>query len=161
QVCAIAEGDPVEASAAAVRHRLETSGIVAVEDVALVLQLLDLPVVPQHLAALSPPARQARPFALLRPPLLDPAPRQPPAVVVENLHWIDATSEAWLTSLVERLPGVTLLLLVTYRPGYQPPWGARSAVTQLALPPLRPQDSLTVVRAVPGATSLTEVLLQE
>jgi len=58
-------------------------------------------------------------------------------VVVENLHWIDTTSEAWRISLVERLPGVALLLLMTYRLGYQPLLVARSFVTQFALPPLR------------------------
>lgn len=42
-------------------------------------------------------------------------------VAVENVHWIDATSEAWLASLVDRLAGAAVLLLVTHRPGYQPP----------------------------------------
>ena len=39
--------------------------------------------------------------------------RQPLVLAVEDVHWIDATSEAWLTTLVERLAGTPLLLLVT------------------------------------------------
>jgi tetratricopeptide (TPR) repeat protein len=73
---------------------------------------------------------------------------------VENVHWIDPTSEEWLASLVERLTGVPLLLLVTYRPGYRPPWLAHSTATQLALAPLSPDDSLRVVQAVPQAERL-------
>ena len=80
--------------------------------------------------------------------------------MVENLHWSDPTSEAWLASLVERLAGAAVLLLGTYRPGYQPAWGAHAAVTQIALPPLRAPDSRTVVQAVLGAVSLPEARLR-
>ena len=68
-------------------------------------------------------ARQVRTFALLRHLILDAAQRQPLVLVVENLHWSDPTSDAWLASLVERLAGAAVLLLGTYRPGYQPAWG--------------------------------------
>ena len=90
----------------------------------------------------------------------DAAQQQPLVLVVENLHWSDPTSEAWLASLVERLAEAAVLLLGTYRPGYQPAWGAHSAVTQVALAPLRAQDSRTVVQAVLGAVSLPEAQLR-
>jgi hypothetical protein len=44
--------------------------------------------------------------------------------------------------------GASLLLLATYRPEYRLPWLGKSYVTQLSVPPLAPQDSLRVVRAV-------------
>jgi tetratricopeptide (TPR) repeat protein len=80
--------------------------------------------------------------------------------VVENLHWSEPTSDAWLASLAERLPGAAVLLLGTYRPGYQPAWGAHAAVTQVALPPLHAPDSRAVVQAVRGAGSLPETRLR-
>jgi len=98
---------------------------------------------------------------ILRQLILHTAQPRPLVLAVENLHWCDATSEAWLASLVERLPGATLLLVVTYRPGYQPPWGTHSAATQLALPPLHPQDSRVVVRSILRRTQPPEALLQE
>ena len=70
-------------------------------------------------------------------------------LAVENVHWIDPTSEEWLVSLVERLGDTPMLLLMTYRPGYQPPWLTHSAATQMALSRLRPDDSL--LRAAVGA----------
>jgi tetratricopeptide (TPR) repeat protein len=84
------------------------------------------------------------------------AQRQPLVLVVENLHWCDATSEAWFASLVSRLAEAMILLLGTYRPGYQPAWVVHSAVTQIALPPLQLQDSQAVVQAVFGAVALPE-----
>ena len=57
--------------------------------------------------------------------------------------------------LVEHLTGAACLLLVTYRPGYRPPWIGHSAVTQLALAPLTAGDSLVVVQSVPQALRLS------
>ena len=59
-----------------VQHRLHASGLTAEEDVALLLQLLDLPVAPEGLPQLSPQARQARTFALLRHLVLHAAQQQ-------------------------------------------------------------------------------------
>ena len=53
-----------------------------------------------------------------------------------------------MTALVEKMGGAPLLLLATYRPEYRLPWPGKSYVTQVVLPPLAPQDSLCVVRAV-------------
>jgi DNA-binding winged helix-turn-helix (wHTH) protein/tetratricopeptide (TPR) repeat protein len=160
QVCGLVEGDPVAVHTAAVQQRLHASGITAEDDVALLLQLLHLPVAPEALEQRSPEGRQARTFALLRHLILDAAQQRPLVLVVENLHWSDPTSAAWLASLVERLAEAAVLLLVTYRPGYQPAWGAHTVVTQIAIPPLRTQESRTVVQAMLGAEALPEARLR-
>ena len=120
----------------------------------MLLQLLDVPVDLAPLAALDPPMRKARTFAVLWYVIRQASQRQPLMLAVENLHWIDPTSEAWLASLVERLVDVPVLLLATYRPGYQPPWLRHSAATQMALPRLSPRDNLVVLQSVPQATQL-------
>jgi predicted ATPase len=74
---------------AAVRQRLQASGITAADDVALLWQILDLAVAPESLGRLSAEARQVRTFALLRHLILHAALRQPLVLVVENLHWSD------------------------------------------------------------------------
>jgi class 3 adenylate cyclase len=73
QVCGLAEGAEVAGHTVAVQLRLHESGMTAEDDVALLLQLLDLPVAPECLARLSPEARQVRTFALLRHLVLDAA----------------------------------------------------------------------------------------
>jgi AAA ATPase-like protein len=158
QICGLAEGDAAAVHMAAVQHRLHASGMTAEEDVALLLLLLDLPVAPESLARLSPEARQVRTFALLRHLVVHAAQPQPLVLVVENVHWIDPTSEAWLLSLVERLAGAAILLVGTCRPGSPLPWGAHAAGTQVALPLLRDPDSRAVVQAVLGAAVLAAEL---
>jgi len=62
--------------------------------------------------------------------------------------------------LVENLPGSAILLLASYRPGYQPPWIGKSYVTQMALPCLTPCDSLEVVYSVLQQETLPQALVQ-
>ena len=68
-------------------------------------------------------------------------------VIIEDLHWIDKSSEAFLSALVENLAGAPVLLLTTNRPGYSPPWLGKSYVTQLALRVLAPEASCQIVEA--------------
>ena len=58
---------------------------------------------------------------------------RPLILVVEDLHWIDASSEEFLTFLLDEVAGLPLMLLVTYRIGYTPPFGSRSFSTTLTL----------------------------
>ena len=109
----------------------------------------------------SPEERRVRIFAILRQLTLHSSQQQPLLLAVENLHWIDATSEAWLASLVECLTAASILLVVTYRPGAT--LAARlvqSVATQMALSRLLPEDSRTVVQAVLQTTPLPESLWQ-
>jgi tetratricopeptide (TPR) repeat protein len=66
---------------------------------------------------------------------------QPLLLVFEDLHWIDAETQALLESLVESLPTARLLLLVNYRPEYQHGWGSKTYYTQLRLDPLPPTST--------------------
>jgi tetratricopeptide (TPR) repeat protein len=161
QVCGFVPGDPLEVHTAAVRRALARLGGVADLDVALLLQLLDLPVPREALARLSPEARQARTLTLLWHLLQQEAQQRPLVLAGEDVHWMDPTSATWLTALVDRLAGMAVLLLLTQRPGYQPPWGAHAAVTQVALPPLRTADSQAIAAAVPGAAQLPAAQCQQ
>ena len=116
----------------------------------------------RHRSSGAAPRRSAlQTFATLHQLLLQESQRQPLVVVVENLHWIDPTSQEYLAEVVERLPSVPLLLLVTFRPGYRPSWMEKSYATQFALPRLSPADSRRVVQAVLHPAPVPEPLLQE
>jgi tetratricopeptide (TPR) repeat protein len=95
-----------------------------------------------------PEALKAHTFATLRQFWLKSSQQHPLVLAVEDLHWSDPTSEEFLASLVEGLPGAAFLILGTYRPGYRPAWLAKSYATQLTVPPLSAQDSVQVVQAV-------------
>ena len=95
---------------------------------------------------------KGRTFEALRKLLLAKASR-PLLLVIEDAHWIDRTSEEFLTELVDELPSVPVLLLATYRPGYNPPWLGKSFVTQIALRPLSREAGERIVAAILGETN--------
>ncbi len=79
----------------------------------------------QRRAATPRSALQApRIFETIRALTMAGALRRPLVVVLEDLHWIDTTSEEYLVQLIDSLPGMPLLLLTTHRPGYNPRWTA-------------------------------------
>ena len=84
--------------------------------------------------------RRQRILDALKRLLLRESQVQPVVLIVENLHWIDTETQAFLDSLVDSLPTVRLLLLVSYRPEYQHGWASKTFYAQLRLDPL-PRDS--------------------
>ena len=91
--------------------------------------------------ALDPPQRRRRTLEAVKRLLLRESQVQPLLLVFEDLHWIDAETQALLDSLVESLPTARLLLLVNYRPEYQHGWGSKTYYTQLRLDPLPPASA--------------------
>jgi class 3 adenylate cyclase/tetratricopeptide (TPR) repeat protein len=95
-------------------------------------------------AALALPLRGAR----LRPLVL----------VVEDLHWIDTSTEEYLGVLMDSVAAVPLMLMATYRVGYAPPFGSRSFHTTLTLRSLSEADSLAMAGRVLGSEQFPEGL---
>jgi predicted ATPase len=153
QLWGLSDSVPAPSITAIVQQRLCEAGVVSEAETLLLLQLLDVSVELAPMAALSPQERKARTFALLRHLVRHVSQRQPLVLAVENLHWSDPTSEEWLASLVERLGDMPVLLLMTYRLGYQPPWLRHATATQMALPRLSPRDSLVVLQLSGISTS--------
>jgi DNA-binding NtrC family response regulator/tetratricopeptide (TPR) repeat protein len=154
----LTDADPPEVVTEKVRARLGALGLDVEEALPSLLQLLGVKAGTERLSFLSPEAVQGRAFETLRQLSLRASRQRPLVLVVENLHWVDPTSEEYLASLVESLAGAPLLLLVTHRPGYRPPWIEKSYVTQIALQPLAPGDSLALVRSVLPADAVPESL---
>jgi predicted ATPase len=71
---------------------------------------------------LSPQRKKERTLAALLRQLQVLARRQPVLMIFEDLHWIDPTSREVLDLTVERITELPVLLVVTYRPEFQPPW---------------------------------------
>jgi class 3 adenylate cyclase/predicted ATPase len=68
--------------------------------------------------------------------LLRESQTQPVVVVFEDLHWIDAETQALVDALIDSLPTARVLMLVNYRPEYQHGWGSRTYYRQLRIDPL-------------------------
>jgi class 3 adenylate cyclase/tetratricopeptide (TPR) repeat protein len=115
-----------------------------------VLALLDVRVEDPEWQALDPSQRRLRIIDSVRRLLLRQSQVQPLLVSIENLHWIDAGTQAALDSVVESLPTASLLLLVNYRPEYQHGWGSKTYYTQLRLDPLPPASADEFLQALLG-----------
>ena len=114
------------------------------------LALLDVPVEDRHWQALDPTQRRQRTLEAIKGLLLRESQVQPLLLVFENLHWIDAETQAVLDSLIDSLPTARLLLLVNYRPEYQHGWGSKTYYTQLRLDPLPPTSAEELLQALLG-----------
>src|SRR5262249_20026545 len=99
---------------------------------------------------LEPPQRRQRTLDALKRVFLRESQVQPLLLVFEDLHWIDAETQALLDSLVESLPTARVLLLVNYRPEYQHGWGSKTFYTQLRLDPLPPASADELLQALLG-----------
>jgi tetratricopeptide (TPR) repeat protein len=109
---------------------------------------------------LDPPLRRQRTLDGLKRLLLRESQVQPLLLVFEDLHWIDAETQALLNTLVESLPTAWFLLLVNYRPEYQHGWGSKTYYTQLRLDPLPPTSASQVLQALLGEDASLEPLKQ-
>jgi DNA-binding winged helix-turn-helix (wHTH) protein/class 3 adenylate cyclase/predicted ATPase len=148
QLCALNAADDTEACTRKVRASLQALGIDPDVWASLLLHVMGLPDETGEIRALSPQAYRAQTFEALHQLLRQASQSKPLVVEVENVHWIDTASEAYLSALVPQLSHMPLMLLLTYRAGYQPPWGSTSNVTQLALSPLTPQDTQQLVQGL-------------
>ena len=151
QACGIAPDDDHESVAAKIGTTLEELRIDP--DFGPYLHhALDVTSGDAQLLALDTATIKGRTFEALRKLLLAKASRSL-LLVIEDAQWIDRTSEEFLTEMVDELPSVPVLLLATYRPGYNPPWLGKSYVTQIALRPLSRAAGERIVAAILGDTN--------
>ena len=123
-------------------------------------RLLGGPDDPEPWVARSPEAVKQHTFTAVRQLLLALSQQCPLLLALEDAHWIDKTSEDFLTLFVESCPRAAVLLLVTYRPGYRPPWFDKSYATQLALQPLPAQESQSLVESLVPEQAVSPDVLQ-
>jgi class 3 adenylate cyclase/predicted ATPase len=130
------------------------------EDVAFLTDLLSLPGSERHpLPNLSPQRRKERTLEALIRQLEGLARRQPVLMVFEDVHWIDPTSRELLDLTVERVRNLPVLLIVTFRPEFQPPWIGQPQVTTLALNRLDRRDRTALVTQIVGAKALPDEVI--
>jgi adenylate cyclase len=142
-------------------HRyLQGLGMVPEDSAPYLLHLLGVPAGTERLPVLTPEELKVRIYGTFWHLARQASQQQPLVIAVEDLHWIDPTSEALLTSLVEHIAGVPILLLGTYRGGYRPPWLDKSYATQFALQPLTFRDGRRLLQAVFSTTDVPEALIQ-
>lgn len=116
--------------------------------VAMLGALLSLSPDERHpLPVLSPQRYKEKLFELLVEHLFEVVGHRPLIAVFEDIHWIDPTTEEFITLLISRMPALPVLLLFTSRPDYEPKW----SVERCELQPMKRQDAIELVKSVAGA----------
>jgi class 3 adenylate cyclase/tetratricopeptide (TPR) repeat protein len=143
--CGLSDTDTPELIVEKVRVSLQELRMDVEEYAPYLCRLLGIKEGTERLTVLSPEAIKERTFALLRQMSVNGSQQRPLIFGIEDLHWIDRTSEEYLSFLVDALAGASVLVLCTYRPGYRPSWIDKSYASQIGVHALSPADSLAVV----------------
>jgi class 3 adenylate cyclase/predicted ATPase len=142
-----------------------------------VLQTYRLPleeVVPLFAALLSAPLLERYPRLNLTPQrqrqktqealaawLLEEAERQPVLVVWEDLHWADPSTLEALGLVLDQVPTARMLILLTCRPEFQPPWVTRSSLTQITLGRLARAQVEAMITSLTGDKTLPMEVVEQ
>lgn len=114
------------------------------------LYLLSICEAGSALAEMDPHIRRDRTLDAITQLLARESANQPVALLFEDLQWLDRETEAFLAYLLEHVPGTRILLLVNYRPEYQPAWQRADHCSQLRLEPLGPAEAQGLLTALLG-----------
>ena len=117
-------------------------------DLSPLMELLSLKVEDEDYLKLGPQQKKEKTFEAIRNLLIRVSQERPLVLVVEDLHWIDKTSEEFLDYLIGSLAGVHILLILLYRPEYTHQWGSKSYYLKIGLNELTLQSSAELVTAI-------------
>jgi class 3 adenylate cyclase/tetratricopeptide (TPR) repeat protein len=127
--------------------------------------ILSLKVEDQDYLNLEPALKRGRIFESIRDLLVRESQNRLLVLSVEDLHWIDKSSEEFLGYLIGGLATAHILLLILYRPEYTHRWGSKTYYTQIRVDELSLETSAEMVQAIlkegKAAPDLTKLILDK
>ncbi len=111
-------------------------------------ELLSLKVDDEEFAKLEPKQKKEKTFEAIRDLLIRGSQDRTVVLVFEDLHWIDKTTEEFLSYMIGWLPKTRILLLLLYRPEYTHKWGSKSYYSMIGLGHLSISASAELVAAI-------------
>jgi class 3 adenylate cyclase len=129
---------------------LKTIGVDEASTLPYLLELLSVKDSGIDRIDMSPEARKDRIMSAVRQITLKGSETRPLVIAVEDLHWIDQSSEESLKTLLESISGARIFLIFTYRPEYVHTWGGKSYHNQINLNRLSNRESLAMVSHLLG-----------
>ena len=134
----------------------------SVEDAALFAEMLSLPNDGRYPALdLTPEQRRQRTLAALVCQMEALARQNPVLMIFEDAHWTDPTSLELFGRVVDRIRTLRVLLIVTFRPEFEPPWVGRPYVTALTINRLGERDISAMIDRVVGNKPLPANIRQD
>jgi class 3 adenylate cyclase len=125
------------------------------QDAALFAEMLSLPNDGRHpVLELTPQQRRQRTLEALILQLATQSRQNPVLMIFEDAQWADPTSLELISSIVDRIPTLRVLLIITYRPEFQPPWLGRPYVTALTISGLTEREAAAMIDRIVGTKPL-------
>lgn len=148
--------------ASALKGALVGAGLTDAMTLALITSLVALDTENElELRRLAPDQRKRRTMDALIAWFNADARVAPLAVIVEDLHWIDASTRDLLGMLLERIAELPILLVLTFRPEFVPAWALHGQVSMLSLGRLTSRQSAMVATSVIGDKELPVAVVDE
>src|SRR5262249_10233326 len=120
------------------------------ESLPLMFDFMGVPDPEQPPPRLDPEARQRQMFDVVRRVIQARGHRETSVTLLEDLHWFDGGSEAFLEPLFDAARGARWLIVVNFRPEYHAAWMSKSYYHQLPLAPLGPDAIRELLDALLG-----------
>jgi class 3 adenylate cyclase/predicted ATPase len=121
------------------------------ESAPILAELLSLPTGSRYpVLDLRPQERKSKTLKALLGQLEGLAAQQPVLMIYEDVQWIDPTSLEVLDHIIDRVSSIPILLLITFRPEFVPPWSGRPQVTLLMLSRLHRREQAEMIARVAG-----------
>ena len=111
--------------------------------------------------AVSPEQQKQQTLHALLTIVLRIAAQHPVLFVMEDLHWVDPSTLELLSLLVDQGPTARILVLLTFRPDFIPPWTGRAHLTQVTLPRLPQHQAVEVIRQVAHGKALPPEVVEQ
>jgi class 3 adenylate cyclase len=132
------------------------------KDAALFAEMLSLPNDGRYPALdLTPEQRRQRTLEALVSQMEALAKQNPVLMIFEDAHWTDPTSLEVFARVIDRVRSLRVLLIVTFRPDFDPPWVGRPYVTFLAINRLGEREILAMIEGVIGNKALPANIRQD
>ncbi|MBV8612952.1 MAG: AAA family ATPase, partial [Acetobacteraceae bacterium] len=132
------------------------------EEIGLIAGLLSIPTGERYkLPAMSLQRRKEKTFEACQAQLAGLAAQRPVLMIFEDVHWSDPTSLELMSLSVEYVKHLPVLLLITARPEFKPPWPNESHVTALAPTRLGRADAAALVDRVTGGKALPTKVMEQ
>ncbi|MEE8308579.1 MAG: adenylate/guanylate cyclase domain-containing protein, partial [Gammaproteobacteria bacterium] len=132
------------------------------EALPLLATLMSLPLVEASYPVLSLPSKQLKQMTqdVFIAMILESAEHQPLLLLWEDMHWADPSTLELVGLLVDQTPTASLLMMMTSRPEFIPPWQARSHITPITLNRLEGQHAMALIARIAGSKPLPEDVIE-
>ena len=125
--------------------------------------LLSLKVEDEAYLRLEPKQRKEKVFEALRDLIVRGSQERPLILAIEDLHWVDKTTEEFLDYFIGWMANVKVMLILLHRPEYTHRWGSKSYFNRIGVDQLTLKSSAELVRAIleggEAAPELNELIL--